>query len=203
MEAFKFLLSTLLLPLLLVPITVVVVVDAALNGTCLAETAPLLNDTSLQVSQGVIFQDYNASYHESCNFGLTDFGCDISFDGDDRTYTALCESLGGQLYQRPVVLKCAFGAIKYDLGFIPTCVGASCNITDVVPDDVITNQVQSFLDNLTFTGCAAEGAGEGGGDSGGNSSAATTTTATSFTCGRGGLVQMAMLWVGVSALFGF
>ena len=185
-------------------------VDAALNGTCLTETEPLLNDTSLLVSQGVIFQDFNASYHQGCNFGsLTDIGCDISFDGDDRTYTALCESLGGQLYQRPVVLKCAFGAIKYDLGFVPTCVGASCNITDVVPDDVITDQVQSFLDNLTFTGCSAEGAGAGGDDSGSNSSSATTT---SIIIGRGGgggfatanilVPVVTVLWVGVSALFG-
>jgi hypothetical protein len=173
----------------------IVVVNAALNGTCLAETEPLLQDPSLVVAQGIIFQDYNASYQDACSLGLSDLGCDISFQGDERTYTALCESLGGQLYQRPVVLSCAFGAIKYDLGHIPICVGASCNISNVEPNDVITDQVQSFLNNLTFTGCSAEGAGEGS-----TSSAAASDTTTIMAI-IATLVPLA-LWFGLSVLFG-
>jgi hypothetical protein len=179
------------------------VVDAvALNGTCLNATQVLLQDPNLVVAQSVIFQDYNASYNDACSLGLSGLGgCDISFQGDERTYTALCESKGGQLYKRPVVLSCALGAIKYDLGQIPTCVGASCNITDVQPADVITDQVQSFLDNLTFTGCAAEGAGEGG------SGSSSTTIIGSGLLLRGFsavlLAPMVLsLWVGISTLFG-
>jgi hypothetical protein len=181
--------------LLLLATMLLVTVNAALEGTCLNETTPLLQEPNLAVAQNIIFQDYNASYQDACSFGFTDLGCDITFEGDERTYSALCESKGGQLYKRPVVLSCAFGAVKYDLGHVPTCVGASCNITSVQPNDVITAQVQSFLDNLTFTGCAAEGAG---------ADISSSASGLRVTFLAGVLVPLVFLWVGISSalLFG-
>ena len=111
------------------------------------------------VAQSIVFEDYNTSFYDRCQFGFSGVGCDISFEGDDRTYNALCDSKGGQIYELPVVLSCAFGAVEHDLGFIPTCVGASCNVTNVGPEDVETEQVDQFLGNLTLTECTADSGG--------------------------------------------
>ena len=128
---------------------------------CLQETAPLLSDETLQIAQQVVLEDYNASFYDRCRFGFSGVGCDIRFEGDDRTYNALCAAAGGQIYERPVVLSCAFGAVQHDLGFIPTCVGASCNVTaeEVGPSNVETQQVEEFLESLKLTGCSAESSG--------------------------------------------
>ena len=129
---------------------------ADISEECRTETEILLADENLEVSQKIIFEDYTASYNDVCDLGLGTVDCSIEFEGDERTYRALCNSKGGQLYKREVVLRCAFGAVEYDLGYIPTCVGGSCNITEVRPGDVESEQVDAFLDNLTGIGCDAE-----------------------------------------------
>ena len=140
----------------LLPFLFVVVSSEGISETCRQETAPLLEDSSLAVAQSIVFEDYTASFNERCNFGLEDVGCSIKFEGDERTYNALCESQGGQVFQSPVVLSCLLGTVEYDLGSIPTCVGASCNVTNLNSGDVSTEQVEAFLDNLTIVGCNAE-----------------------------------------------
>lgn len=132
--------------------------EEPLSETCLQETQVLVEDESLIVAQSIIFEDYEASYKDVCSFGLADLGCSIKFEGDERTFEALCDAKGGQLYLRPVTLSCLLGTIDYDLGTIPTCVGGSCNVTNVRPGDVASEEVSDFLDNLTFVGCDAESA---------------------------------------------
>ena len=132
---------------------------AEISDQCRNETIPLLTEPNLEIAQQIIFEDYEASYNDVCDIGLDKQECDIRFEGDERTYRALCEQgNNGQLYQRPVKLSCAFG-FEYDLGFIPTCVASSCNISNVEPGDVVTDQVDQFLDNLTFVGCRADASG--------------------------------------------
>ena len=132
---------------------------------CLDETIPLLEEPNLAISQLIIFEDYKNSYDDKCDIGLDKQECSIKFEGDVRTYKALCESSqnNGQVYKRPIILSCGFGAITYDLGEVPTCVSSSCNITagDITPEDVQTEQVDAFLKNLTFTGCKAVDADSG------------------------------------------
>lgn len=130
--------------------------DEPLTEACIQETETLLMDPNLLVSQEVIFEDYEAAYNDVCDFGLGNLGCSIQFEGDTRTYESLCESKGGQIYSLPVRLSCLLGTIDYDLGVIPTCVGGSCNVTNVRPADVESPQVEAFLDNLTFVGCSAD-----------------------------------------------
>lgn len=148
---------SLLLRIVALLLLVIVSADAAeITDTCREETQPLLQDTNLQIAQSVIFEDYTASFNDKCDVGLDNVGCSIKFEGDERTYNALCSGSNGQIYKRPVVLKCGFGVYEYDLGYIPTCVGSSCNVTNVGPSDVETEQVDKFLSNLTLTGCKAD-----------------------------------------------
>ena len=151
--------SVLLSCFLLALSTTVVVVRADISEECQQETAVLLEDQALLVVQSVVLEDYNASFYDRCQFGFSGVGCDISFEGDERHYSALCEAQGGQVYELPVTLSCAFGTVEHDLGFIPTCVGASCNVTLVTSGDVETEQVDRFLGNLTLTGCTADSGG--------------------------------------------
>ena len=147
--------SLLLLLAVLLPVA-----QGQISDECRNETAPLLEDQALAVAQSVVLEDYNASFYDRCEFGFSGVGCEIKFEGDDRTYNALCDAAGGQIYELPVVLTCAFGAITHDLGFIPTCVGVSCNVTsEVGPDDVETEQVEKFLESLKLTGCSTESSG--------------------------------------------
>jgi hypothetical protein len=127
-----------------------------ISEECRNETQVLLEEPNLAISQKIIFEDYTASFNDVCDLGLGSVDCSVAFEGDERTYRALCAGQGGQVYKRPVLLTCAFGAVEYDLGYIPTCVGSSCNVSAVEPGDVITDQVQIFLDNLTGFGCAAD-----------------------------------------------
>ena len=131
-----------------------------ITDECRNLTIPLLTEPNLAIAQQIILEDYTAAYNDVCDIGLASQECDIKFEGDDRTYRALCEDVhGGQLYKRNVELKCLLGAFTYDLGYIPTCVSNTCNVSRVEPGDVVTEQVQTFLDNLTFTGCTADASG--------------------------------------------
>lgn len=169
-----------------------VLVESEMSEECRQETQQLLGDSSLSIAQSIIFEDYTASYNQACNFGFADLGCSIKFEGDERTYAALCEGLDGQLYKRPVVLSCAFGTVEYDLGYIPTCVGSSCNTTTFEPNEFNTEQVEAFLDNLTFTGCSADA----------RSGSAAIGSQEHQSVAAIIVVPMA-LWSGISALFGY
>lgn len=132
--------------------------NSQVSETCLQETVTLSKENGLKVAQAILLEDYETSVKDICNFELSDLGCSIEFEGDTRTFEALCGSQGGQVYFLPVALSCLFGALDVDLGTIPTCVGGSCNVTNVRPSDVTSAQVDSFLNNLTFPGCNAESA---------------------------------------------
>jgi hypothetical protein len=130
--------------------------ELEISEECRLETEPFLTEPNLAVAQSIVFEDYTESFNSKCDLGFGSIGCSVKFEGDQRTYRALCEGQGGQLYKRPAVLNCLLGTVEYDLGYIPTCVGSSCNITNVEPGDVVTAQVETFLNNLTIVGCEAD-----------------------------------------------
>jgi len=129
-----------------------------ISATCLEETQSLTADSALNIAQSIIFEDYASSVRDICDFNLADLGCSVEFEGDTRTFDALCAAQGGQVYLRPVIFSCLLGAIEYELGTIPTCVGGSCNVTNVQPGDVATPEVSEFLDSLSIIGCDADSA---------------------------------------------
>ena len=143
------------LPKLFLVTLLLVATSSEITEECRQETEPLLTDSNLAIAQSVIFEDYTASFNDKCDFSLQDVGCSIEFEGDARTYKALCEGQGGQVFNQPVVLSCLLGTVEYDLGSIPTCVGPSCNLTSITTEDLSTEQSEAFLDNLTIIGCEA------------------------------------------------
>ena len=131
----------------------------------------------------------------SCRAAISSVRLWLMYSRPEETQSRqfLISSRGADLLRNPVnqdmgrKIKISFSSSEkdsafsflHDLGFIPTCVGASCNVTLVGPGDVQTDQVNEFLGNLTLTGCSADsssGAVERFFRSSGVSTTITTTT---------------------------
>ncbi|CAB9497336.1 expressed unknown protein [Seminavis robusta] len=110
------------------------------------------------IVQDDLYEEYKEDFDSVCDFtSITNPDCGLKFDGDNETYVAACLDKNGQIFKREIKLKCGYSvaSFDYDLGLAPTCVGASCNLTAIGPEDLKDTRFDELLGNFSFVGCDA------------------------------------------------
>ena len=124
------------------------VTDSKVSPRCARETKVLQEDSFLSMVQEDLYSSYHDDFDKLCDFSkITEPDCGLEFDGDNKTYVAACQDKGGQVLTRPVVFKCGYSVatINIDLGYVPTCIGASCDASMIEPHELNDTRVEQFL----------------------------------------------------------
>ena len=134
-------------------------VSATVSPQCAQETKKLQADSFLSMVQDDLYNSYHADVDRLCDFSsFTKPECGLEFDGNNKTFVAACEDKGGQVLTRPVVFRCGYSVATFnmDLGYVPTCIAASCNASAVKPHEMNDTRVEQFLWDISVTGCDAD-----------------------------------------------
>jgi hypothetical protein len=143
------------LVVLVLGIALPTVTYAAVSPQCIEETATLKNSSFLNMVQDDLYTEYKEDFDSFCDFSsITNPDCGLKFDGENKTYVAACEDKQGQVLKRAIELKCGvIATIDFDLGVAPMCVGGSCDLSTIGPDDLNDTRFEQLLEDLSSIGC--------------------------------------------------
>lgn len=142
--------------------------QGGITEECLNETETLNNNTELSSSLENLLSRYRSEFKSQCPASVTSSQCNVKFgNGGNGTYDMLCQQKGGQIYEHSVNLRCGVPplAVNYDLGTVPQCIGASCNVSRISNFALLTSSnISNFgssLNNGACSGSIKSGAAHG------------------------------------------
>ncbi|CAB9501821.1 expressed unknown protein [Seminavis robusta] len=131
--------------------------NGEITDQCRQETATLQENEDLGLAFEELLQEFKDDVESVCDFSVSGVDCGIDYSDENATFSALCTDAGGQIVDQNLRLNCELAGVEFGIGVgkMPFCVGASCNSTTWEASDLNDTRVDSFLDELSFSGCEA------------------------------------------------
>lgn len=147
--------------MLLLLLAVVVPSSSEVSEQCKAETQAIAANSGVNKSTIDLLEKYDDRWNDECINKLTNRNCKVKYGNDSLsdTYELVCEAAGGSIFHHELNFVCGpnFAPYSFDLGFIPRCVGTSCNVTDQALGGVLENEyIDEWVDSFDIYACEAQ-----------------------------------------------